>query len=989
MPGPRRRYVTIMFCDLCDSTGIAGTMEAEDYADLLGALRVIQSVVVTRHGGQVARIDGDGMTILFGHPEPHEDDGRRAVEAALDIHAAARRLSERSPNANLGIRLHTGVHSGMALMDTGDLERGRYEMLGDATNVARRLADLAGPDEILVSEATLGAQRHFFRTGERRRVTPRGKGATLSVFSVVGRETTETRFAARTRRGLAPFVGRGEALARLEAWRSEAAAGVNRLGVVVGDAGLGKTRLVNEFLARASAAGRAVHRAYCEAYLGARPLQPFLQLLRSVLEDDAGRGRLDAGLAGRLAALTRLNAPPGGAAAPSPAQAADMLRELFHNLAQAGPVMLFIDDWQWADDLSRQALDRILEDREGGEGGLLILLATRKYDALEAWPRDVGLISLEPFTPGEIEATVGAMLRAPEPFLVHRIADHSGGNPLFIEELCHSLARGEGEPGPRDRGGWLDVLIQSRFARLPEDQAELVRAASVIGHMVPVWLFEEITGRAHDSAAVMALEARDFIYQSETPGVLRFKHGLTRDAIYHTVGLRERRALHLRVVQALSRRAAGGEEDPCEALAYHYEAGGDPARAAHWAERAGDKAMSVSALDRAQAQYRAALTALGALGPAPRVLERWDELVNKFGRACVVDPSRDQLPVLIGATGAARARDDPAAVAGSELWLGYIYYGLGEARKAIAHCGRALEAATRIGDPKLAARVRAALGEAHATACEYTPALALLDEAITLRARHFKGVQPSIGLAYSRSCKAFVLADQGRFEAAHAMFDEAMAALCGETLGTAASILAMRGAACLWQGRLDDAARHADEAQRVAERVKARYLFSMSRALGAYARWRADGDERALRSLVEATAWLEASDSRQFLSLNHGWLTEAMVETGDLAAARRHAARALRRARQGDRLGEAMALRALARAAAAGAGRRPARVYLARATASAEARQSAHEWVRARLCAAAIAQGRGDAARAAALIDQARPALAAMGMAHLVTPAAA
>jgi tetratricopeptide (TPR) repeat protein len=697
-----------------------------------------------------------------------------------------------------------------------------------------------------------------------------------------------------------------------------------------------------------------------------------------------GVERLGPELGDRLGLILRLMSlsTGDGAAEPTPAagDAVALLRDLFERLAETAPLVLFIDDWQWADDISRQALDQI---HAIANRGVLLLLATREYSAIEAQLSGASLVHLSPLSLAESEATIGAMLPSPEPFMVARVADYSGGNPLFIEELCHSISRGAGEQRPESHSGWLDALIESRFSRLPEDQAVLVKAASVIGHMIPTWLFEEITGHAGESPVLLDLEEQDFIYRGEAPGTLRFKHGITRDAIYQKVGLSERRTLHLRVVQALRRRAAAGsQEEPFEALAYHYGAGGDPERAAHYAELAGDKAMAVSSLDRAQAQYRAALAALESVEPSDGVVERWNGILRKYGLASVVDPSRDQLPIFLRATAVAAVRGDMSALAWSEFWLGYIYYGLGQARQSITHCERALKAAVELGDDRLIVQVRATLGQAQATACQYGPALDLLTEAIAVKSRNFKGTRASIGLAYSLSCKGFVLADQGNFDAAYALFDEAIAALCGELHEMTASVLTQRCAVCLWQGRLKDAEFYASEGLRISERVRARYLYSMSSVLAAYTQWAIDRAPQALSTMVEATSWLEASDSRQFLSLNYGWLTEALVDIGDIAEARRYASRALRRARQGDRLGEAMAYRALARAAAA-TGKDRVSDYLARAMASADARQSAHERARTRMCAAELALARGDRTTAADLISQVRPTLPALGMEHV------
>jgi tetratricopeptide (TPR) repeat protein len=294
----------------------------------------------------------------------------------------------------------------------------------------------------------------------------------------------------------------------------------------------------------------------------------------------------------------------------------------------------------------------------------------------------------------------------------------------------------------------------------------------------------------------------------------------------------------------------------------------------------------------------------------------------------------------------------------------------------------------------LPVQIRATLGQAYATACEYGPALELLDEAIEIKRKHRSGARRSIGLAYSISCKAFVLSDQGQFDRAYKGFDEAVDTLGGtrhdvdgQVHQAAASVVTQRSAACLWQGRMQEAAAHAHEGERIAERVKARYLFSMSRALAAFAQWQLDQAPEALAALAAATHWLEASDSQQFLSLNYGWLADAMTDIGQVDEARRYAARALMRARLGDRLGEAMAYRALARIALRDAALRPAAQYLARAATAAAARGSAHEAAKNRICAAEIALALGERDTAERHIVLARAQLLEMGMDWFLTKA--
>lgn len=993
---PRRRYLAILFSDLSDSTKIASALEAEDYHELLENLHVIYHEVIAGHHGAIAQISGDGMLAVFGYPESDEGDGRRAVEAALDLHARVRELGRGPRWQGANLRLHSGIHSGLVLLNLGDLVRGRFELLGSTTNIASRLCGLAEPDQILVSEASLGPERHLFQTGARSHLRLKGRDEPVATLTILGRAPISGRYAASVRGGLTPFVGRESELRHLEARIEEVMAGANRCIAIEGPPGVGKTRLADEALRLAAARGCQVHRGECES--GAEPLQPFLQAARSALGANrpvptkqavkrlgAALAAIDPSLLAHRAALERLLSPTRGGSTRSGVEEGSSddtmaaLRALFDGLAAGGPLILFIDDWQFADDASREmaALLRGLDDR-----AILTLVTVRSGAPGERRPGDAEILPLAPFNDSEASLAVTRLLPAADPFVVASVRSSSGGNALFIEELCHSIASGEQDAGPHKGSPWLDILIESRFSRLSEAQAGLVRTAAVIGNIVPSWLLELITGCSERDPLVAGLAEEDFIFPGEREGTLRFKHGLTRDVIYDAVGLRERRALHLHIAEALRTRGPEyGEEEPYEALAYHYGAGGDAAATVHYAELAGDKAAAASALDRAQAHYRAALAALDRLAESDKTSSRWGRIAQKFGRAGVFDPSRDQLPIFERAVEMALRRDDQAALVWAEYWLGYINYALGEPIAAIFHCERALEAALGVGDERVIVQVRAALGQTKQAAGDYASALPLLDEAIEAKRRDWTGAGPRIGIAYSLSCKAFALGDMGRFAEAHADFEEAMAAIGGTRRELEASVLDQRSAVCLWQGRMKDALRFAEEGERLGERIRSLYDLAMSRALAGYARWKLDRAPAAIQTILEATSWLEGSGRNQFISLNYGWLAEALVDSGRVAEARRYAARALLRARKLDRMGEAMAMRAMARAVAPSAGLGKRRHYLARAMAAARARNAPHEIAVTQMCEAELALHAGERDRALALLAEARQAFAALDMA--------
>jgi len=991
----RRCYLTVLFCDLCDSTALSASLEAEDYAEILGSLRHTYETVVARHGGTIVRIQGDGMLAVFGYPDPREGDGRRAAEAALDLHAACREISGPGP----ALRLHSGIHSGMVLVQQGDVMLGRFELLGNVPNIASRLSDTASRDEIIVSEETLGPESHFFQTSPRRLITVAGRSEALAAYTILGRAPVHTRFEARERRGLSPFIGRQAELEVLESELVQSLAGTPRHVAISAPAGVGKTRLAQQFLNLAAARGCRALRGYCESYLSAEPLQPILQMLRSLFGLTHGMsaaGATDAvmrqlgemGLASHgpelLRALSFVAEPGADTKRPAADSTMAAVKALFASLLARDPLVLFIDDWQWADAATHQALAAI---RALDGAALFILVATRGFELGDATMNDVRVIELHPFSEHEAAQSIGELLPQADPFVSAEIRRYAGGNQLFIEELCHSAAHEDIDRRlVRLHGGaaWLNVLVESRVARLPDLLADLVRTAAVIGNVIPAWLLHELTGCAADDPRVQELAEHDFIFPGEAAGTLRFKHGITRDVIYDSVGLHPRRALHLRIAEAMRAHTARAQDEAYEALAYHYGASGRALDAAHYAELAGDKAVAVSALDRAKAQYRAALAALDAADAFVALRPRWAAIANKLGLVCVFDAARDDLPIFRRAVELTRDANDRVALARAEYWLGYINYALGEARDAIRHCELALAASQDLGDDPLTVQIRATLGQAKVAACDYAGALPLLDEAIAIKRRHRSGSRVAVGLAYSLVCRAWVFGDRGEFAPAYESFDEAWATVQGVTHEIGASIQGWRAAVLLWQGRWDDAREAAAESTQIAERTRSLFQFCMGRAMAAYAEWMLTREGGALQRLQQATAWLEPRDGGLFRSLNHGWLADGLVATGRVGEARRHAAQALRRGRSGDLIGVAMAHRAMAQAAAAARDRPRAERCIERAMQVARARDSAHETATTQLCAAAIAQSFGDRPRMHMLLDHALPAFERMSMAwHL------
>ena len=962
---PTRQLLTLLFTDLSGSKALGRVLEPEEYAELIEGIRNIWRVVTERFGGHVVRAQGDGALILFGFPRLTEDDGRRAVEAALEIHRnVSRMVIQGLPSAFTPLTMHSGVHAGLVLLSPGDMERGRFDLTGEVVNTAAHLSDLASSGQILVSTLALGPHDNFF---EHRAQLPAEPQAPVDARIVLGRRSgVQRRFDATSRRGLTPFVGRSEFVARIESFLLQGyarpGAPQQRCMVVVGGAGMGKTRLFAEIFDSLDLGAAVVLRAWCETDTGAEVLQPFAQMVRSFFGVSARTRLTDLG-ADVLAALRPWQERMGASAdtllrfiasdgeAPgnrhSTGGVVGDLLAFFLALCGQREVVMLIDDWQWADDASLQLLGALL----AAKNQLRVILATRPSESGEIEIQDAQHVRLTPLDESDTRQAIRRWLPYANPFLCKQIHDYSGGSPLFIEELCHSASAGSLQraiEGREAAKNWLASLAVTRLERLPPTLADSVRVASVIGNEAPLWLLEAITGQGCDAATLSALAEADFLYPMDSADALRFKHGLTRDAVYQSIGLARRTALHERVLSALLKRSNGSEPgDAIEALAHHSRGAGNWGQAAEFAERAGDKATLAFATDRARVQYEQAMHALDRSGQrsAEQSL-RWCLLANKLGMTCIFDPLTlgDDPSVFERAVSRAQELGDANVVARAKYWLAYICYGLGRFRESLRHAREALDLAVQAGDSRLEAQIKATLGQVLAATCDYESAINLIDVAIDAkrqRSRPRGGL--AIGSAYALACKGGALADRGDFSAAHACFDEAMDLLAGSTHPVGNSVRNWIAVAHNWQGSWSNASKVAADSVRIAEHTRALLLLSAARSSGGYAAWASEGSSTGLEQLAEAMRWMDERQGRFFTSIYFGWLAAATVTEGRMQEARAHAVKVFQRARHGERLGEAVAARSLAWAATLVNDQGAAQRWMRRAEVAAHRRGSARE----------------------------------------------
>jgi class 3 adenylate cyclase/tetratricopeptide (TPR) repeat protein/ABC-type transport system involved in cytochrome c biogenesis ATPase subunit len=1014
---------------VCGYTAISESSDPEDVDRMRRQLERVATSVIEKHGGIVTQFYGDGILAVFGFPTPKEDDSRRAIDAALDLHDVIRETEwEAALAPDFELRLHSGVNAGLVFARDGDQRHGTYDVTGDSVNTASRLCSAAERDEIFVSQSALHGVEAYFVTEPGIELTLKGKTFPVPVHRVRGRSEIRTRLEARSLRGLTRFVGREKELAALQAELDRAGRGEGgtRVVVVWGPAGIGKSRLLEEFCARVSSSSVPVLFGCCEGYGEVTPLHPCVQALRhwagiksTTPVEEAVRAvqervtALGAELQPQLPRLLELlslqpaTTPVDVASIEPPAIRA--LAALFRALSAAPSVLLVLDDWQWADEASRRLFETIIRDSLGSAG--CIVLGVRSAEPPVDLVAGAFSLAIAPFDEDECVAVTHAI--RPQDLdvgVAHAIHRRSGGNPLFIEELCRSLPGSplSGEQILESVPTTLQGVIQNRIVALPPTEAATLRAASAFGLEFATELLAEVMGEeeAQLLSTLDVLSRGDLIYATEPGVTFRFKHGVTRDVIYESVRIVERRLLHQAIAAVIERgvetgnladaiergMTSGDLVDRSEALAYHYRGSGDRERSAVYAELAGNKALAASALDHAAVQYETALEALAKLKPTPEVKARWLRVASSWAGARVYSPERANLEILERAAAYAKEIGNVGAEANAEYWIGWVLFVLGEYDLANVHNRAALKLGEAVGLDRLCAQIEATIGQSYAAAGNHTEALIHLTTSIDFRRAQgpYTAAMPvPQGFAYALAVRGMSHADMGDFNAADRDLAEAYAIVEGRQHAIEASVQVIHTTIDYYRGLWASCAEVANRSRRICERFQGMYVYAVASIFEAISRLMLGDTKDAATQMRTSMHWLESRGACGFASLCYGAIADALVRIGDLEGARDYGSRALARAERGDHLGESIAYRALARVQLARTGntKKDRDEFIRQALWASDERHSKRDRALTLLLAAEAATRDNADDEARRLAAEALPELEAMGMTYYVEEA--
>jgi class 3 adenylate cyclase/tetratricopeptide (TPR) repeat protein len=639
-----RRLITALFADISGFTTLADRLDTEQLHEVISPVITRLAAVAERYGGTIAKYAGDALLVFFGAPVAVEDHAERALHVALDMHDELRRIVPTLDADAQGLELHVGVNSGhvVAGMFGGD-GRSEYSILGDATNMAQRLESNAPAGETYVGESTVMLAGERFELESVGELTLKGKPLPVPAWRLLGRRTAD---ADRDHAPPARLVGRGEELAALLDVVDGDATGGGGLVGIIGEPGVGKSRLADEVRSSAEARGARWLEARCSPYAAGVAYWPYLDLIRrafdlSIDQDPAVSARL---LADRLAELDVAVALPYFArllALPLPPGVPDVetlepsafrrglhesARTVLSALADDAPLVLAIEDLHWCDTTSVELTTELAA--LCATHALTIHVTSRPegasvVDAVMSAVPDArsATITLRPLGPDDTARLLVELLGdTASRELVQQVAERTGGNPFFVQELVSSLR--ELRALVHDTHGWrvassdaleripttVEGVLAARMDLLPRAPLTVLQTAAAIGRRVYRPLLEgSIDDLADVAGALDHLVRGGFVDRDQrTPDTFVFRHALVVDVAYGRLVRRQRRDVHRRIGEA-AEVLYGTSDDVVELLARHFRLAEAGVKAAVYLERAAARARRLFANEEASGHLAGAI----------------------------------------------------------------------------------------------------------------------------------------------------------------------------------------------------------------------------------------------------------------------------------------------------------------------------------------------------------------------------------------------
>jgi class 3 adenylate cyclase/tetratricopeptide (TPR) repeat protein len=812
-----RKQVTVLFADLKGSMELLADRDPEDARQLLDPVLERMMAAVHQYEGTVNQVLGDGIMALFGAPIAHEDHAVRACYAALAMQAALRHYSDEVRRTHgLPLDFRVGLNSGEVVVRAIDNDLHMdYSAIGQTVHLAARMEQMAMPGSILITTDVRRLTEGYVQVTPLGPVAVKGLRAPVEVYELVGAGRVRSRLQAAGVGRLTRFVGRDRELDDLSQALQLAGGGHGQVVALVGEPGMGKSRLVYECLHSHRTPGWLVLECASISYGKATPYYPVIDLLKRYLHvEDGDEPRtvranvtrhlltLDETLQDTIPALLALlDALP----ADSPFLTLDppqrrqrtltALKRVLLRESQVQPILLVFEDLHWIDAETQALLDSLVESLPTAH---LLLLVNYRPEYQHAWGGKTYYtqLRLDPLPPVSAAEVLQALL-GDDPSLAplkQLLIARTEGNPFFLEESVRTLVETgvlAGEPGAYRMATPLEdlqvpatvqAILAARIDRLPPEEKHVLQTAAVIGTEVPLALLQAIAEmpEADLYRSLAHLQAAEFLYETRLfpDQAYTFKHALTHEVTYGSLLQERRRVLHARIVEALEGLAPDRLVEQVERLAHHALRGEVWDKALAYCRQAGEKAMARSAYREAVGYFEQALSALQHLPEQRDTSEQAIDLrlalysalrpLGDFGR--LLAPLREAEPL-------AAALDDPRRLGQVLLFVSAHFYQRSVYDQAIAAAQRALALATASGDVVLHALADNYLGLAYQAQGDYRRAIDYFGQTVISLGggrRHERLGLSILPAVDSRAWLALCHAELGTFAKGRALGEEAL-----------------------------------------------------------------------------------------------------------------------------------------------------------------------------------------------------------------------
>jgi class 3 adenylate cyclase/tetratricopeptide (TPR) repeat protein len=957
-----RKQVTVLFADLKGSMELLADRDPEEARKLLDPVLERMMEAVHRYEGTVNQVMGDGIMALFGAPIAHEDHAVRACYAALDMQGAVRRYGEELRRIQgVKAQIRVGVNSGEVVVRAiGSDLRMDYTAVGQTTHLAARMEQLADPATILVTGDTLRLAEGYIEVKPLGPVPVKGVDAAIEVYEITGAGPLRSRFHTAAARGLTRFVGREPELEQLRRALGQAAAGHGQVVAIVGEPGVGKSRLVWEVTHSHRVHGWLVLQAGSLSYGKATPYLPVIDFLKRYFEIEArdGARTVREKMTGKVLTLDRtledslppllslLDVPvddPRWPALDPPQrrrQTLEAVKRVLLRETQVQPVLLVCEDLHWIDSETQSLLDSLVESVPTAR---FVLLINYRPEYQHRWSNRTYYtqLRLDPLPPETADDFLDALL-GNDPSLgpvKALLIKRTEGNPFFIEESVGTLVETGHLAG--SRGAYkmmkplaslrvpptVQAVLAARIDRLPPEDKTLLESASVIGTDLPFGLLQAVADLPEERlrGALADLQRAEFLYETAIfpDREYTFKHALTHDVAYGSLLQERRRALHVRLVDAIEHLYGDRLGEHTELLAHHALRGEAWTAALPYLRQAAAKAIARGAYREAVGHLEQALQALGHFPDTAQTREPAIDVRLELRVALLPSVQVDAIVrYLREAEALATELDDSRRLGWVRVFLGNSLWFTGDTLEALDVGERALALAERCDELPLTIGASYYLGVACVDAGRWARAEGLFEKIVRSVPDDARGSpfgMVGLPVVMARAFLAWVHAEHGRFGEARRQADEALR--LAEHQNHAWSIVVARywglGHVCALQGQLDEATAHLQTAAVLADEWGLLFLRPPVRAALGLLYARSGRRAEGLWILEEAWSVYAGTGWGIYSALAAVQLAEARLLGGQIDQARSVAEGALDRCRRSTQRGfEVYALNVLAEIAA-------------------------------------------------------------------------